>query len=316
VSDKNYFVRLTPSKEAALTHGVNLLDKWLSGLLISGIATLNSDPHKLNEISTRMVDSGLSGIARKLRIFPEKIKSTSDWTEFVFRDLSELCLFTSTFKKLDQLDEAAKEDLLSYAGVITKKMDTELLPGLQDDWLYLGYTMESEDKLIIKRNWFYGKHTHKIVLYLEFQFNRFAKFKLFSYGMIYHSFVRFYFSKVLQRIKEINPTQPVSSGVNEFKALNLNQLLDDYCNLVVLNPFMRHQCYLLKNTGIAMQSGSWYFTGTDNEAVEIINDEKDIPQLLCYSGIADCYYVCEYFNNCIRVISMVVGNIIVDIKSN
>lgn len=55
-------------------------------MLDQGIDVLQHDPHRLDDIATRMVDLGLSGMARKLRSMPEKTEDENDWQVAVLRN--------------------------------------------------------------------------------------------------------------------------------------------------------------------------------------------------------------------------------------
>ena len=308
-----FFSRLTNQKEQDLFKAVIILNRWLDELLLKGISSLQDDSEKIIEISTRMVDLGLPGIARKLRIIPEKIKASADWTEYVFKQLGTFYLFVKSFHRLEQMDELEKEDLLSYAGVVYKKSDFTEVNMLQDEWLYLGHQQEKEEKLIIKRNWFYGIHSNHMILFLEFQFNKFVKLKPLTCGTIYRSAVRFFPSKVAQRVKDISIDQIVKTDIISIRKVTLSQLLDHYCNAVSLNPFIRHQCYLLHDVKIARHDDQWFFISKDNQMVAIVNEKEDIPKLLSYYSEKESVYACEYWNNSLKVISILIGNLVMEI---
>lgn len=307
------FTRITKQKEDSFLKGLDLLKKWLDELLIVGVSSLQNDSEKILEISTRMVDHGLPGIARKLRIIPEKINGSEDWTEYVFNQLGEFYLFLAYLDKLNSLDDVQKEDLLSYAGIIYKKSDFIEENVIQDEWLYLGCQKDKEEKLIIKRNWFYGIHTNRCVLFIEFQFNKFVKFKPLIYGNVYRSGVRPFPSKVIQRVKDVSTDQVVKADYSKIKRVNLSELLDEYCKAVHLNPFIKQQCYLIHEVKVIQQSNRWYFVNDDGYMIELNHEAKDIPLILSYTSVRESVYVCEYFNNSLKVISVMIGNLIVEI---
>lgn len=313
MSDSHKFARLTKQKEDALFKGIQLLRKWLDALLINGVSSLQNDSEKILEISTRMVDHGLPGIARKLRVIPEKIKESEDWTEFVFSQLGEFYLFLAHFDKLNQLDELQKEDLLSYAGIVYKKSDFIEEHLVQDEWLYLGYHKEKEEKLIIKRNWFYGMHSNLCILFIEFQFNKFVKFKPLICGNVYRSGVRFFPAKVMQRVKDISTDQIVKTDFSKLKKVNLSELLDEYCEAVRLNPFIKQQCYLVHEVIVTRQSAGWYLANGKGCMIEMMNEAKDIPKFLSLTSAENIVYVCEYFNNTIRIMSVILGSLVIEI---
>lgn len=65
--------------------------------------------------------------------------------------------------------------MLTYAGISIKK--TEVIAasnGIVDQWIFLGSRIEKEESLSIIRNWFIGRNTNKIALFIDFQVGRFS----------------------------------------------------------------------------------------------------------------------------------------------
>ncbi|MBK7468458.1 MAG: hypothetical protein IPJ43_17560 [Saprospiraceae bacterium] len=84
------FPRLQDKKIQTLMEGIDILDSWLDQLVVKGFRQLSVNESILEEISTRMSDYGLIGIARKLRVIPEKIKKDKDWLEFMAEFVAEM----------------------------------------------------------------------------------------------------------------------------------------------------------------------------------------------------------------------------------
>jgi hypothetical protein len=292
---------------------VELLNKWLDDLLMNGLSSLQTDAHRIDEISSRMVDAGMGGLARKLRLLPEKIKNTADWTQFVSYQLGEFYLFVRSFKNLTQLDDLQKEDLLGFAGIPYLKKDFGEDTVLHDEFIYLGNLQEREEKILVKRNWFYAKLSNRIVLFLEFQFNKFVTLRPFNPGAVYRSAVRIYPSKVIQRITEVKTDQIVKNSIDQVKSVHLNQLLDSYCHSIVLNPFLKQQCFIMKSVRLTCLKGFWYFVSDKEELVQIDNREDQLQLILVYAANPASLFVCEYNHSKIKVFSVILNHTVISI---
>ncbi len=94
-----------------------------------------------------MSDYGLIGIARKLRVIPEKIKKDKDWLEFMAEFVAEMKFFINACKSKTP-NKFHPEDMLTYAGISIKK--TEVIAasnGIVDQWIFLGSRIEKEESL-------------------------------------------------------------------------------------------------------------------------------------------------------------------------
>lgn len=311
-----YFKRLNFQKEQKLLEAITLFNNWLDELLISGISQLQNDPTKLDEIASRMVDWGAPGIARKLRIIPERIEKRDNWMEFAMQQLGEFYLVVRSFKRLEALSEAEKEDLLSFCGIPFTKAGFSEIAFYTDDWCFLGTVLEKEEKLLIKRNWFFGLNCKSCVLFLEFQFNRFAPTKQFKSGVIYKSAVQFYPSTTPQRIKDIQ-TENISIGSDLIlKTQTVESALDSYSERLSVNPLLKQLCFILSEIKLVKHLDVWYLAGKSGQMIRITNTIPEIQQLLAYSSNDQNIFICEYDHNLLRVFSVVMDHQLIRLSEN
>ncbi len=280
----------------------------------SGFTCLKDDPHRILEISTRMVDCGMGGLSRKIRLLPEKLKNNADWILPIRLQIGEFYTLVKCFNNIRKLDDLQKEDLLNFIGIPFTKKDFKDDLLLQDEFLFLGYRVEHEEKIIIRRNWFYGIHSKRMVLFLEFQFNRFVQLKYFKFSAVYRSAVQFYPSKVLLRVNDIDNKQIVKTDFQQIQSFTLSQILDQYCEAVILNPFIRQIAYIIRGAELVCINAIWYFRSDQDELIFIKNDKTKIPLLVTYSVNTESLFVCEYFNKELTVLSVILNNMVLKIE--
>lgn len=114
----------------------------MSEIYTNGLQLLYSHPQKIEEISGILVDFGLSGIARKLRLIPEQLEKDTGKSDRLFALFAELTLFVNWCDSLSDLSAESREDLLTFAGIPIKKAE------LPESGLYLtnGFIWESIKK--------------------------------------------------------------------------------------------------------------------------------------------------------------------------
>ncbi|MBK6545552.1 MAG: hypothetical protein IPG12_09825 [Saprospiraceae bacterium] len=313
MTNPKYFLRLTDTKEQSIFKAVLLLEKWLDNLLLSGISVLQQDSEKFTEISTRMLDLGLAGISKKLRLVPEKVQKSKDWTEFAVLQISELYLFIKLMNKIEHLNHLEKEDLLNYAGIPFKKTDFTEDYYLQDDWLFIGNSREKEENLVIIRNWFYGAHSGKLILYLEYQFNQFVQLKAFKLGSFYQATVQFYPSVIFQRIRDMPVDNLILGMERKLLSKTVESSLEEYISIITLNPMIRQFCFVLKDIKFTKSKEQWFISSKGNQWVQIMNSEAEIVKMLSYSSNKDFLIIGEYSETKFRVLAAVLDSIIIPI---
>ena len=145
---KNFSKRLDQ-----MSAGLDELENWLMDILRQGIATLEQQPFSFwKEISARMVDAKLGGIGRRIKAIPSLIHSNEQWPDKVLEELAAYYLLIRGMRNLEALSLDLQQDLLSYAGVNTKK-ETLFQHGqiLRDTWMTMAQAEGVEDNLNYRR---------------------------------------------------------------------------------------------------------------------------------------------------------------------
>ncbi len=289
-----YFKRLPFQKEQNLLSGIARFKTWLDEWVQQGISVLQHDPAKLDEIATRMVDMGLQGLARKLRLIPERMLHHGDWMDFTVRQIGEFYVLIKLIQVVDSLNTAEKEDVLTYCGIPFGKADFETEVFYSDNWLYLGTRIEKEEKLLIRRNWFYGVQCQRSFVFIEYQFNRFSQVKFFKTDSVYKSSVQFYPSAWPTRIKDIQTDSIFNQAELQLKAADMDQVMLEYSRIISLNPFIRQTCLLINQMQLNQWNNKWYVIGLSGRAYPISNEFHEMPRIVSYAVHPKTVFIAEY----------------------
>lgn len=179
---------------AQMAQGVKDLETWLLDLIRQGLASTEQlDYTYWQDIAARMVDNKLGGVGLKIRSLPLLQGGNTEWPEQMLTELTELFLLARGLKNLEQLPEPLQDQLLSVAGVNTKKEDLLSQKGILDTWTVLGqFTGVNIDNGTFRRTWLRGAKTLQNALLLEYDY-RDAGFpvdwpvgKMFSGKLVYY----------------------------------------------------------------------------------------------------------------------------------
>ena len=152
-----------------MSSGLEELENWLQDTLRQGLASLESQPDFWKDISARMVDAKLGAIGRRLKVLRLSIGQTDNWYEQVTAELGNIYLLLRALRNIHQLSPALQQDVLTMAGVTTRKEDLYKNGVLiQDVWMILATAEKEEDKLRSRRTWLYGWKTKQYGLVLDF----------------------------------------------------------------------------------------------------------------------------------------------------
>ncbi len=156
---------------ALMEQGVAELEKWLITLARTGLAQAATVPDEWENMASRMVDTKLGSIARRIRWCQYQL-AQPDWIDAVAAELGSLYLFVRAWQRKSTLAPDQKRELQQVAGWAVRKEQVLQQPGVTDNWLVLGITIGTEDKLTYRRTWLRGERTSQFALILDFAFGK------------------------------------------------------------------------------------------------------------------------------------------------
>ncbi len=155
-----------------MQRGVDQLRDWLDDILRIGLLEYDFSETSLHEISSRLVDAKLGGLARRVRSLSNIPKSDQNWKERMLFELSQLYLYTSAFQRRETLPESMQHTIYSVGGYNLQKSRLPKDNAIRDVWILIGQTHHQEEQLTARRSWFIGANTKRLALVLEFTFGR------------------------------------------------------------------------------------------------------------------------------------------------
>lgn len=156
-------------RQRKVSAGMQELRLWLDDRVRQGLATLPQESYQAwDTIAARMVDAQAPGLARRLREMAGLAHTGAGWIDRVLERFGQLYLLIEGFERIDTLPAEVQADLRTQIGwPITQE---EVLAGeaQSDLWLVVGQRIEEEERLKVRRTWFYGLAHNRSALLLDF----------------------------------------------------------------------------------------------------------------------------------------------------
>lgn len=218
-----------------------ILESWLADILREGLARVLSRPYSFwDNMSKNLTDYQAKGLATMITDFNLAGKDKADF-EQLYEQLSMLYLLVQALKKIETFDEDFQADLLTLAGVSSRKEDI-LLHGksIKDHWQVLGiHEYEEQRKLKVRKVWFYGKLSGKYALLLDFVYGEGASFvDDFSLSLCLEAELCFYPSAYpLRALLKKQESIYFSTETSHFQS-SFETFLTTYSDALAANPWL------------------------------------------------------------------------------
>ncbi len=277
---KNYQKRLE-----MMASGFEDLEIWLRDLIHQGLATTEGQAYSFwQNISSRMVDSKIGGVGRKLKAIPMLFGSNTKWPEQILAEFAQLYLMAKGFKNLEKLPKPLQTELLSIAGINIRKDDLIPLKGIIDQWKVLGVIEGIDDNLNFRRTWLYGKKTQKTALLLDFSFGDTGYPSQWTAGQCFEAELVYYPSSFPLRVivKENFGNTDSTGQLIGFKTLEV--FFTYYAKAIASNPWIFDFPCLLEKIIPFVHNGELMLIDKKKKKISALNKGNKGWKMVALSG--------------------------------
>lgn len=247
--------RIASKRYASMQEGIIELKQWLSNLVRQGLAVAKDQPLDYwDAFAARMVDAKLGSIGKQIRLV-KGFLGQEDWHERLLALIGDLHLFAQSFQQLDRLPPNLQDELISYAGVNTKKEVVLSQKGIFDHWLILGQTFGEEENLRYRRCWLLAEKSQQYALLLDFVFGQNNFEQQWPVGAAVRAEVVYYPASRPQRalLKEFGWSQQVFEGLNGHPSFE--SMAKAYATVLAENPWLNIFPCLLDDVVPSLEQG-------------------------------------------------------------
>lgn len=270
-----------------MSAGLEELETWLLDTFRQGLASLEQQaPSFWTEIAARMVDAKLGGIAKRLKRLGQLVGNEDKWYEKVLAELGSLYLLTKAFRRIEQLPIPLQKDVLSIAGINTRK--EELLQeglSIKDVWMILAVAEKTEDNLRSRKTWLYGWQSNRFALVLDFAWGRTDFTEKYTVGRVFEGTVIYYPSNVPIRVvvqeKRFIENRPIKRIVG---FPSFSEFLDHYATTLAANPWLLDYPCAIEQLSPTLFNEQLQLTDKDNFQIPILLSTSKQWTILALSG--------------------------------
>lgn len=288
--------RRAEKREALVALGLDSLDTWLSDLVRTGLAGVETQPATFWEReAAQMVDAQAPGIASRLRRIAEIPGASQQWPERLLDELGRLTVLTEAYRRTDALAASLREDVRQLIGWALKEEEVARRGEIvADEWLIVGQHDIEEDRGRVRRTWLLGIQTRRPALIIQFSYMGQPFRELLSPGTSQRGELAFWPGAAAMRARFLSRPCPPAVVQAIPGRSSIAAFLGDVADALARQPWQdRFLCALEAATPIYdFTANRWYLCDTDGDALPLAGDEH--WALLAVSGGAPVGFAGEW----------------------
>ncbi|MBK8500740.1 MAG: hypothetical protein IPL46_00245 [Saprospiraceae bacterium] len=295
--------------------GIEQLEIWLFDLIKVGLLQYDFSEDSIFEISSRMVDAKMGGVARRLRRLTSFNRSDPTWFHSVLQILGDLYLLVSVFKNKQNLSENILISAYTMAGFNLQKNDLSHLPTIDDHWLICGQEFQEEENLRSRYTWIMGAQSKRSALLLDFAFGRTDFEASYSFNRSYQAKLIYYPGSFSLRAQLLQPSPVVR--INYYPAAfdQIDKFLDVFASAVSKNLWISEFPACLKLVSILKSGSKFLIQDQNNQQLQLGNNPEKIWPFFATFAMQPCNIFGVWNGHNLRLLSIQKGLEFIQITS-
>lgn len=271
------------AREQRVAAGMHELERWLEDQLRAGLAALQGTaPGAFDTFAARMVDAQAPGAARLLRAAGTLAVSGSGWQSRLLDRLARLHLLARAYANLAALPPEAQADVRTAVGFTQNQDELRAGPGVPDQWLVLGRSVELEDRLRVQRTWLWGMHSGRPALVLDFSAAGRPLDVSLTPGMCIEADLVFFAGAAPLRAL-VRERFGYADGA-ELPAAPLHEALGSYAAALAANPWLERYPLICGPCTLGRNAAGWHIADTAGRSLPLTPQYTDHWRLLARTG--------------------------------
>jgi hypothetical protein len=169
VVDPEAQARRQAEREAAMTAGLEELERWMCDLARQGLAGARRQPYAFwDAMAARLVDAQVPGLADRVREVGGSIVARDDWPDLLLGEVGRWQLAVRAWRQRGALDPATVGDLRAFLGWPWRPDEVAGFATLGDRWVVAGVRQGQDGRITSQRTWLWGESSARWVVLLDF----------------------------------------------------------------------------------------------------------------------------------------------------
>jgi hypothetical protein len=168
-ADPEAQARRQAQREAAMTAGLDELERALADLVRGGLAGARRQPYAFwDGMAARLVDAQVPALAERVRDVGGLIAGREDWPDVLLAEMGRWQLAIRAWHRRADLDRATHADLRVALGWPWRADEVAAFPRVDDRWVVAGVARAEDDRIASQRTWLWGEATGRWAVVLDF----------------------------------------------------------------------------------------------------------------------------------------------------
>ena len=297
-----------PERLELMKDGLRQLKTWLEDLIRTGILSFDFSPENLREIASRMVDSKLGSIGKRLRLLAEIDRSSLHWPHQITAELAYLYLIVIHFEKWEGLSWKMKHTTLALCGYNLRSEQLLTLPGIKDIWRVAGQRTYPEENLQVRKTWVAGIVSARFALILDFAFGNAAFQQRWEVGKAYQGELVYYPGSMNLRgmIKQPAPYQHTPAKLPAYATIY--DFVDQYAKAIVKNLWLTSFPCSLREMLFVPDQERFVVVDSNKHFIPVQNNIEPCWNLFAFAGGKPIRIFGEWNGTSLQVLSYQKGD--------
>lgn len=312
-----YFGNRWPQRLERMKAGASELQQWLIDLTRNGIASLSQSSDQFwEQISTRMVDQQLGGVANQINQLKQMIQQDEENTS-ISSVLAQLSMIATGFSNWETLVPKLQMELAQLGGAKVKQEAVLNQKGIQDDWLVMAQSFSLFDQLTARSVWLLGSKTNRKALILNYTFGNQPFPDHYEVGMAFEGEVAFFPGAIpvrglLKHKKALNHAYSLPPYIKDFQEVKTRM-----AKAIAISPWLSQiPCLIGGITPLIADKKSILLDRKKKQVMASPSIEKQFWKLLAVSGNQPINLFGEWDGNYFLPLTMIYQSRLISLSSN
>jgi hypothetical protein len=259
VVDPEAQARRQAEREAAMTTGLEQLERWLCDLVRQGLAGARRLPYAFwDAMAARLVDAQLPGLAERVREVGGSVVARDDWADALLVEAARWQLAGRAWRRRDALPPVTVADLRAYLGWPWRADQVARFSTQHDRWVVVGVRQGQDGRITSQRTWLWGQSSGRWLVLLDFAAAGASLQVASVVGSVVEDEVTVYPGSEPSRAVLSGRQRVVGAGAVP-ASLPVDPMVDQLASWLAANPWCDRLPVALAGAVLVEDHGRWWF---------------------------------------------------------
>lgn len=256
-------------REAAMTAGVDELERWMADMVRQGLAGVRRQPYGFwDAMAARLVDAQVPALADRVREVGGSVAVRDDWSDHLMAELGRWELAVHAWRRRGDLSPALYGDLRAFLGWPRRPDEAAGFEQWRDDWVVAGVIQGVDGRITSQRTWLWGRDSGRWTVVLDFAAAGAALQVAGVVGSVVHDAVVVHPGSAPNRVSFSGAQQVIESD-GRVPASSISEAVDQLAGALSANPWRERVAVSLRDVAVVEAAGSWWLADRNGDRLPL-----------------------------------------------